>query len=135
MVVPYLGHSKKFTLNPLCFCCCCRADFSKFDPSLDPELDDDSGAPRKILPLPSRKAPPPSEYSDIRVTYQNILLKYSTNTSRLRLGVVYVYKYVCHLRYTYTIRTLPLCLCACRYNDLKYYAGNVHEICSEVLFG
>lgn len=21
------------------------------------------------------------------------------------------------------------------YNDLKYYAGNVHEICSEVLFG
>ena len=48
--------------NLLCFYCCRRADFSKFDPSLDPELDDDSGVPRKVLPLPSRKAPPPSQY-------------------------------------------------------------------------
>ena len=39
-----------------------RPDFSKFDPSLDPELDDDSGVRHKVVALPSRKAPPPSEW-------------------------------------------------------------------------
>ena len=37
---------------------CYRADFSKFDPSLDPELDDDQRLSANIPALATRKAPP-----------------------------------------------------------------------------